>query len=104
MEDLPRSSNGFSNNSYRGYETLQEAEEEYHSFLADQAMAVQAMANQALADHAMAVHAMPDQPMAEHAMAVQAMRIGEGAPHIGESRLKDLIIVFLIAVVVKVVF
>jgi hypothetical protein len=31
--------NGFSNNSYRGYQTLEEAVEEFNQFLADEAMA-----------------------------------------------------------------
>jgi hypothetical protein len=35
--------NDFSNNCYRGYETREEAEEEYHKFLAKEAMYVQTM-------------------------------------------------------------
>ena len=34
---------GYSNNSYRGYETLEKAHQEYESFLDDEAMAVQAI-------------------------------------------------------------
>jgi viroplasmin and RNaseH domain-containing protein len=40
--------NGFSNNSYRGYPTLEEAMEEFNQFLADEAMAYQGMVVQAL--------------------------------------------------------
>jgi viroplasmin and RNaseH domain-containing protein len=36
--------NGFSNNSYRGYQTLEEAVEEFNQFLADEAMDYQGTA------------------------------------------------------------
>jgi ribonuclease HI len=36
--------NGFSNNIYRGYQTLEEAVEKFNQFLADEAMAYQGMA------------------------------------------------------------
>jgi hypothetical protein len=50
--------NGFSNNSYRGYQTLEEAVEEFNLFLADEAMAYQGMAVQALHAQGMALQAM----------------------------------------------
>jgi viroplasmin and RNaseH domain-containing protein len=40
--------NGFSNNSYRGYRTLEEVVEEFNQFLADEAMGYQGMVVQAL--------------------------------------------------------
>jgi viroplasmin and RNaseH domain-containing protein len=47
--------NGFSNNSYRGYQTLEEAVEEFNQFLANEAMAYQGMAVQALLAQGMVV-------------------------------------------------
>jgi hypothetical protein len=51
--------NGFLNNSYRGYQTLEEAVEEFNQFLADEAMAYQGMAVQALPAQGMALQALP---------------------------------------------
>jgi mannose-6-phosphate isomerase-like protein (cupin superfamily) len=63
---------------------LKEAEEEYQSFLADEAMDIQAMAHQSTT--------------------VVAMPIGEGAPQVRESRPKYFIIVIRILVIVKILF
>jgi hypothetical protein len=51
--------NGFSNNSYRGYQTLEEAVEEFNQFLADEAMTYQGMAVQALPTQRMTLQALP---------------------------------------------
>jgi viroplasmin and RNaseH domain-containing protein len=51
--------NGFSNNSYRGYQTREEVEEEFNLFMADEAMAYQAMTVQALSAQGMTLQAMP---------------------------------------------
>jgi hypothetical protein len=50
--------NGFSNNSYRGYQTLEKAEEEFNQFLADEAMAYQGMVVQAPPAQGMALQAL----------------------------------------------
>jgi ribonuclease HI len=49
--------NGFLNNSYRGYQTLEEAVEEFNQFLVDEAMAYQGMVVQALPAQGMALQA-----------------------------------------------
>jgi hypothetical protein len=51
--------NGFSNNSYRGYQTLEEALKEFNQFLADEAMTYKGMAVQALLAQGMALQALP---------------------------------------------
>jgi viroplasmin and RNaseH domain-containing protein len=51
--------NGFSNNIYIGYQTLEEAVEEFNQFPVDEAMAYQGMAVQALPTQGMALQAMP---------------------------------------------
>jgi hypothetical protein len=66
--------NGFSNKSYKGYDTLEEVQEEYESFLADQTKVIQVMAQQ---------------PMPLLAMPL------EGQPPVRQSRVKDLINKFL---------
>jgi hypothetical protein len=82
MEDLPVSRewllcqaqvHGFSNNSYRGYQTLEEASEEFNQFLADEAMAYQDMDVQALPSQEMALQAMPVEGMPTQALPVQGM-------------------------------
>jgi hypothetical protein len=65
--------NGFLNNNYRGYQTLEEAVEEFNQFLADEAMAYQGMVVQALLAQGMALQALPVQGMPAHAMPLQAM-------------------------------
>jgi hypothetical protein len=60
--------NGFSNNSYRGYQTLEEAVEELNQFLADEAMTYQGMAVQALPAQRMALQVLLVQDMPAHAM------------------------------------
>jgi hypothetical protein len=67
--------NGFSNNSYKGYQTLEEAVEEFNQFLADEAMAYQDMAVQALPTQGMAPQALPVQGMPAHAMPLQEMAV-----------------------------
>jgi hypothetical protein len=57
--------NGFSNNSYRGYLTLEEAVEEFNQFPVDEAMAYQGMV----------VQALPAQGMTLQALLVQGMLI-----------------------------
>jgi hypothetical protein len=89
--------NGFSNNSYRGYQTLDEAVEEFNQFLADEAMAYQGMAVQALPTQGMALQAMPVQGMPAHAIPLQAMAI-EAMPHHGGHRFRDFIILVLLMV------
>jgi hypothetical protein len=95
--------NGFSNNSYRGYQTLEEAVEEFNQFLVDEAMAYQGMAVQALPAQGMALQALPVQGMSAHAMPLQAMAV-EAMPHHGGHRFRDFIILVLIVVIARLLF
>jgi hypothetical protein len=86
--------NDFSNNIYKGYDTLDDAQEEYWSFLADHTMAIQAMTHEP----------MPHQLMHRQPMFLPAMSLGEGTPHVRESAVKYFIIVVPIVVIVKFLF
>jgi hypothetical protein len=85
--------NGFSNNSYRGYQTLEEVVEEFNRFLANEAIAYQGMV----------VQALPAQGMALQAMSLQAMVV-EAMPHHGGYRFRDFIIVVLMVVIARLLF
>jgi hypothetical protein len=87
--------NGISNNSYRGYQTLEEAKEEFNQFLADEAMAYQGMAVQALPAQGMSLQVLPIQGMPAQAMTLQAM------PHHGGQRFRDFIIDVLMVVIAR---
>jgi hypothetical protein len=95
--------NGFSNNSYRGYQTLEEAVEEFNQFLADEAMAYQGMAIQALPAQGMVLQALSIQDMPAHAMPLQAMAV-EAMPHHGGHRFRDFIIIVLMVVITRLLF
>jgi hypothetical protein len=95
--------NGFSNNSYRGYQTLEEVVEEFNQFLADEAMGYQGMAVQALPTQGMALQALPVQGMPAHAMPLQAMVV-EAMPHHGRHRFRDFIILVLMVVIARLLF
>ena len=84
---------GYSNNSYTSYQTLQEAQEEYQSFLDNEAIALAAI-HEAVPLAQLPPEAVPD----------DAMAIAQGAPQVHESRVKDFIIVFLIVVIVRIVW
>jgi hypothetical protein len=71
--------NGFLNNSYKGYETFEEAHQEYQSFLADHAMDARAVA-------------------------LLPLPTETGAPQVHSSRLPEFIIVGLIVLFFKIVF
>jgi hypothetical protein len=94
--------NGFLNNSYRGYQTLEEAEEEFNQFMADEAMAYQDMAVQALPAQGMALQALHVQGMSAQVMPLQAMVV-EAMPH-GEHRFRDFIIIVLMVVIARLLF
>jgi hypothetical protein len=93
--------NGFSNNSYRGYQTLEEAVEEFNQ--ADEAMGYQGMAVQALRAQGMALQALPVQGMPAHAMPLQAMPV-EAMPHHGRHRFRDFIILVLMVLIARLLF
>jgi hypothetical protein len=95
--------NGFSNNSYKGYHTLEEVVEEFNQFLADEAMTYQGMAVQALPDQGMALQALPVQGMPARAMPLQAMAV-EAMPHHGGHKFRDFIIVVLMVVIARLLF
>jgi hypothetical protein len=95
--------NGFSNNSYRWYQTLEEAVEEFNQFLVDEAMAYQGMAVQALPAQGMALQALHVQSMPAHAMPLQAMAV-EAMPHHGGHRFRDFIIIVLVVVIARLLF
>ena len=80
---------GYSNNSYRGYETLEEAQQEYLTFLEDEFMADQAI----------------DQPVPLAHLPSEEVHALQGAPpEVRQSRVKDYIIVSLIVVIVMILF
>ncbi|KAK1662710.1 hypothetical protein QYE76_050869 [Lolium multiflorum] len=80
--------NGYSNNSYRGYATLEEAQQEYLTFLEEELLEDQAINDVPLVQ-------LP--PEEVHAL--------QGAPpEVRPSRVKDYIIAFLIVVIVRIVF
>jgi hypothetical protein len=103
MEICQAQVNGFSNNSYRGYQTLEEAVEEFNLFLADEAMAYQGMAVQALPAQGMALQAMHVQGMSAHAMPLQAVAV-EAMPHHGGYGFRDFIILVLMVVIARLLF
>jgi t-SNARE complex subunit (syntaxin) len=74
---------GYSSNNYRGYETLEEAQQDYHSFLDDEAI---------------------DQPVPLAHLPSEALPALQGAPEVRKRRVKDFIIVFLIVVIVRILF
>ncbi|KAK1666310.1 hypothetical protein QYE76_054469 [Lolium multiflorum] len=81
--------NGYSNNSYRGYATLEEAQQEYLTFLEEELLEDQAI------DDAVPLAQLP--PEEVHAL--------QGAPpEVRPRRVKDYIIAFLIVVIVRIVF
>ncbi|KAK1695255.1 hypothetical protein QYE76_011952 [Lolium multiflorum] len=81
--------NGYSNNSYRGYATLEEAQQEYLTFLKEELLEDQAI------DDVVPLAQLP--PEEVHAL--------QGAPpEVRPSRVKDYITAFLIVVIVRVVF
>ncbi|KAK1696000.1 hypothetical protein QYE76_012697 [Lolium multiflorum] len=83
--------NGYSNNSYRGYKTLEEAQQEYLTFLKEDFLEDQAI------DEAVPLAQLP--PEEGHAL--------QGAPpEVRPIRVKDYIIVFLflIVVIVRILF
>ncbi|KAK1653956.1 hypothetical protein QYE76_071761 [Lolium multiflorum] len=80
---------GYSNNSYRGYETLEEAQQEYLTFLEEENLEDQAI------DEAVPLAQLPSEEV--HAL--------QGAPpEVRPSRVKDFIIAFLIVVIVRILF
>jgi hypothetical protein len=80
---------GYSNNSYRRYETLEEAQQEYLTFLEDEFRA-----DQAIDELVLLAHLPPEEA---HAL--------QGAPlEVCQSRVKDYIIAFLIVVIVRILF
>jgi hypothetical protein len=95
--------NGFSNNSYRGYQTLEKAVEEFNQFLADEAMAYQGIVVQALPAQRMALQALPVEGMSAHDMPLQAMVV-EAMPHHGGHKFRDFIIVVLMVVIARLMF
>ena len=80
--------NGYSNNSYRGYETLKEAQQEYLTFLEEELLEDQAI----------------DQPVLLAQLPPEAVHALQGAPEVRDRRVKDYIIVFLIVVIVRILF
>ncbi|KAK1613134.1 hypothetical protein QYE76_036807 [Lolium multiflorum] len=79
----------YSNNNYRGYETLEEAQQEYLTFLEDEFMVDQAI----------------DQPVPLAHLPSEEVHALQGAPpEVHQSRVKDYIIVFLIVVIVRILF
>ncbi|KAK1679269.1 hypothetical protein QYE76_040117 [Lolium multiflorum] len=81
--------NGYSNNSYRGYATLEEAHQEYLSFLEEELQE----------DHAIDKEVPLAQLPPEEVHALQA-----APPEVRPSRVKDYIIAFLIVVIVRILF
>jgi viroplasmin and RNaseH domain-containing protein len=79
---------GYSNNSYKEYEILKEAQQEYHNFLNHEAMVVEAINQLVPLAH------LPSETV--HAL--------QGAPDVRHSRVKEYIIVFLIAVIMRILF
>jgi hypothetical protein len=100
--------NDFSNNSYRGYQTLVEADEEFNQFLADDAMAYQGMAVQALPAQGITLQALPIQGMPVQGMPAQDMplqsMVVKATPHHGGHRFRDFIIVVLMVVITRLLF
>jgi hypothetical protein len=80
---------GYSNNSYRGYETLEEAHQEYLTFVEDEFLAHQAI----------------DEPVPLAQLPLEEVHALQGAPpEVHPSRVKDYIIAFLIVVIVRILF
>jgi hypothetical protein len=81
--------NDYSNNSYRGYATLEEAHQEYLSFLEEE------LQEDHTIDEAVPLAQLP--PEEVHAL--------QGAPpEVHPSRVKDYIIAFLIILIVRILF
>jgi hypothetical protein len=77
--------------------------EEFHQFLADEAMTYQGMVVQALPAQGMALQALPVQGMPAHAMPLQAMVV-EAMPHHGGHKFRDFFILVLIVVIARLLF
>ncbi|KAK1608624.1 hypothetical protein QYE76_032297 [Lolium multiflorum] len=89
MVALSHRVNGYSNNSYRGYATLEEAQQEYLTYLQEELLE-----DQAIHDAVPLAQLPPEE--------VQAL---QGAPpEVRSSRVKDYIIAFLIMVIVRIGF
>jgi hypothetical protein len=95
--------NGLLNNSYRGYQTLEEAEEKFNQFLADEAMAYKGMDVQALTAQGMSLQDLPVQGMHVQVMPLQAITV-EAMPHHGGHMFRDFIIVVLLVVIARLWF
>ena len=67
---------------------MEEAQQEYQSFLDDEAMAVEAI----------------DQPVPLAQLLPETVHALQGAPEVRDRRVKDYIIVFLIVVIVRILF
>ncbi|KAK1618836.1 hypothetical protein QYE76_024353 [Lolium multiflorum] len=81
--------NGYSNNSYRGYETLEEPHQKYLTFLEEELLEDQAI------DEAMPLAQLP----------LEVVHALQGAPPmVRPSRVKYYIIAFLIVVIVRILF
>ena len=81
--------NGYSNNSYRGYKTLEEAQQEYLTFLEEEFLEDQAI------DEAVPLAKLP--PEEVHALQ-------RAPPEVRPSQVKDYIIASLIVVIVRTLF
>jgi hypothetical protein len=77
--------------------------EEFNQFLADDTMAYQGMAVQALPAQGMALQALHVQGMPAHAIPLQAMVV-EAMPHHGRHRFRDFIILVLMVVIARLLF
>jgi hypothetical protein len=67
---------------------LEETHQEYHSFLDDETMSIDAI----------------DKPVPLAQLSPEAVPALQGAPEVRERRVKDFITVFLIAVIVRILF
>jgi hypothetical protein len=92
--------NGYSNNSYRGYATLEEAQQEYLSFLEEELQEDHAI------DEAVPLAQLP--PEEVHALQrapPEEVHALQGAPpEVRPTRVKDYFITFLIVVIVRILF
>jgi hypothetical protein len=76
----------YSNNNYIGYETLQEAQQQYRMFLDDKSMKIEAI----------------DQPVPLAQLPPEVVPALQGAPEVRKRRVKDFIILFLIVRIVTI--
>jgi hypothetical protein len=77
--------------------------EEFNQFLADEAMAYQGMAVQALPAQGMTLQALHVQGMPAHVMPLQAMVV-EAMPHHSGHGFRDFIIVVLMVMIARLLF